>query len=55
MCRYDPSEAKFPICSADQARATLEVASKLHSGEPLRLTPCDLYPYLRGRTLWILG
>jgi hypothetical protein len=21
----------------------------------LRLTPCDLWPFLRGRTLWLLG
>ncbi|GBF96537.1 hypothetical protein Rsub_09120 [Raphidocelis subcapitata] len=55
MCRYDPSAVKFPVCSADQAKASLELATKLHGGEPLRLSPCDLYPYLRGRTLWILG
>ena len=21
----------------------------------LRMTPCDLWPFLRGRTLWLLG
>ena len=23
--------------------------------ELLELTPCDLYPFIRGRTLWLIG
>ena len=48
MTKYggkDPCEQ--PSCRAEEgAEGAREV---------LQLTPCDLWPYLRGRTLWLVG
>eukprot|EP00775_Hariotina_reticulata_P004106 gene4106-4352_t len=32
-----------------------ELAKSLNGGEALRLSPCDLIPFIRGRTLWLVG
>ncbi|KIZ02893.1 hypothetical protein MNEG_5069 [Monoraphidium neglectum] len=61
---YMPSQApgspwftvKKPLdCTADQTAAAQLLANRAEGGAPLRLSPCDLYPYLRGRTLWLIG
>jgi hypothetical protein len=54
-CNYDPGVAVFPSCSAEQLAINAKVMAQLHGGAPLKLQPCDLWPYLRGRTLWIIG
>ncbi|KIZ01068.1 hypothetical protein MNEG_6895 [Monoraphidium neglectum] len=46
---------RFGICNAKQRVAALDMARKLRDGGALELSPCDLWPYLRGRTLWLLG
>jgi hypothetical protein len=46
---------RFGICNAKQRVAALDMARKLRDGGALKLSPCDLWPYLRGRTLWLLG
>jgi len=43
------------VCSAEQRNASIALASKLYGGAPLALSPCDLYPYLTNRTLWLFG
>jgi hypothetical protein len=32
-----------------------DLAKNLGGGSILQLSPCDLVPYLRGRTLWLIG
>jgi hypothetical protein len=54
-CRYDPSQVRFPVCGSEQAQLGLTMAQQARGGEALQLAPCGLYPYLRGRTLWIMG
>jgi hypothetical protein len=43
------------MCDGSQAENAMKIARTLGGGEALRMTPCDLLPYLRGRTLWVLG
>jgi hypothetical protein len=43
-------------CSPDQiTRIIDEVGRHKDVREALRMTPCDLFQHLRGRTLWIIG
>lgn len=50
------SDSGWGTCSpAQAANAFATVGKSLGGGEAARMTPCDLLPYLRGRTLWILG
>lgn len=62
-CAYDEglSHTGAPICPAKE-QATLmahysarAAAGDAWAGNMLRVTPCDLWPFLRGRTLWLLG
>lgn len=54
-CAFN-SESGWGVCNEQQARNALDkVGRSLGGGEALRMTPCDLLPYLRGRTLWLLG
>lgn len=50
------ADSGWGTCSpAQAANAFATVGKSLGGGEAARMTPCDLLPYLRGRTLWILG
>lgn len=55
QCRCPTWSWDFGVCSEQQRAETLSIAEKLNGGAPMRLSPCDLYPYLRGRTLWLIG
>jgi len=55
QCKYDPNVARFPTCSTEQFALGFNMAQQLHGGAAMQLAPCELYPYLRNRTLWILG
>ncbi|KAI8471073.1 MAG: hypothetical protein J3K34DRAFT_244030 [Monoraphidium minutum] len=54
-CRMQTSSNEFGVCDDAQRAVGLGVARKIKGGAPLRLSPCDLFPYLRGRTLWLMG
>ncbi len=62
-CAYDSelSHTGAPICpAAEQATLLAHFAGRAGAGDAwaanmLRMTPCDLWPFLRGRTLWLLG
>ncbi|KIY98626.1 hypothetical protein MNEG_9339 [Monoraphidium neglectum] len=54
-CQNNPAWVKFAVCSQEQRAAGLRVAQQLRGGAALGVAPCDLWPYLRGRTLWLLG
>jgi hypothetical protein len=43
------------MCDSSQAENALKVGRTLGGGAAMSMTPCDILPYLRGRTLWILG
>jgi hypothetical protein len=43
------------VCSPLQRATALQMARALYGGAALQMQPCDLYPYLRGRTLWLIG
>ena len=38
---------EFPVCRAK--------VGAVGAKDLLELTPCDLFPYIRGRTLWLVG
>lgn len=48
-------ESGWGVCTPQQAANALKIGMTLGGGAAATLTPCDLLPYLRGRTLWILG
>ncbi|KAF6252526.1 hypothetical protein COO60DRAFT_1552723, partial [Scenedesmus sp. NREL 46B-D3] len=43
------------ICSAQQTGFVKSTLRLKQGPEMLQLTPCDLWPHLRGRTLWVIG
>jgi hypothetical protein len=43
------------LCSAQQTGFIESTLRLKHGAEMLQLTPCDLWPHLRGRTLWVIG
>ncbi|KAF6252248.1 hypothetical protein COO60DRAFT_544594 [Scenedesmus sp. NREL 46B-D3] len=55
VCAFNPNGTVWGVCTAHQARNSFEFAKKLGGGSILQLSPCDLVPYLRGRTLWLIG
>ncbi|KAK9825923.1 hypothetical protein WJX81_007164 [Elliptochloris bilobata] len=58
MCLY---ESHGPVCPrTDQERLTRDFVERAEAGDTgardlLRTTPCDLFPFLRGRTTWLIG
>ncbi|KAI8471062.1 MAG: hypothetical protein J3K34DRAFT_458522 [Monoraphidium minutum] len=55
MCKMPTSSQAFGVCGDAQRDAGLRIAERLRGGEAFRLSPCDLWTYLRGRTLWLIG
>lgn len=53
-CSMKPGSA-WDVCTGGQAKENKALAATLGGGAALRLAPCNLMAYLRGRTLWILG
>jgi hypothetical protein len=54
-CKFTANTQEFGVCNDTQRAAGLELAKQLHGGAALRMSPCDLYAYIKGRTLWLLG
>ncbi|WIA44222.1 hypothetical protein OEZ86_010534 [Tetradesmus obliquus] len=53
-CSFN-SEQTWGVCNQEQRRHSLEYARTLGNGDILRLTPCHVLKFLRGRTLWLIG
>jgi hypothetical protein len=49
------AQDQYGMCDSSQIANNMNVARTLGGGGALNLSPCDILPYLRGRTLWILG
>jgi hypothetical protein len=49
------SQDHWGMCDSSQAENALKIGRTLGGGAAMSMTPCDILPYLRGRTLWILG
>jgi hypothetical protein len=41
--------------AAAATAAAADVAKTLSGGAILGMSPCDIMPYLQGRTLWLIG
>jgi hypothetical protein len=54
-CKLPTSSTSFGVCNEEQRSAGLAVAQKLYGGDALAASPCDLWPFIRGRTLWLIG
>eukprot|EP00884_Botryococcus_braunii_P017736 jgi/Botrbrau1/4646/Bobra.33_2s0017.1 len=60
-CYFSGSREDNSICPADSRKLLLEyLVGRAEAGAPgyaemLSMTPCDLFPLFRGRTLWIIG
>jgi hypothetical protein len=48
-------ESGWGVCTPQQAANAMKIGRTLGGGGALKLAPCDIVPFLRGRTLWILG
>jgi hypothetical protein len=49
------AQDQWGMCDSSQIANNMNVARSLGGGGAMNLSPCDILPYLRGRTLWILG
>lgn len=55
------SHVQGPVCAEwEQKKVMKQLVERATAGSPgmqemLTLTPCDLWPWLRGRTLWLVG
>ena len=52
---YRPFQHTAHLCSTEQHQAIIAYLFQRNFTEYLDFTPCDMWPFLRGRTLWILG
>lgn len=44
------------LCNASTVDAAIDRAlAQDNAGDLLTMTPCDLWPYMRGRTTWVIG
>jgi len=54
-CKFPAASSSFGFCNEEQRAAGRSVAEQLHGGAPMKMSPCDIFPYIRGRTLWLIG
>uniref|UniRef100_A0A383VEF6 Uncharacterized protein n=1 Tax=Tetradesmus obliquus TaxID=3088 RepID=A0A383VEF6_TETOB len=54
-CQWDRHGSVWGVCSPQQAARSLAFAKTLGGGSILGMSPCDIMPYLQGRTLWLIG
>ena len=59
FCGFKPNATRLnfwdeQICASETASRAVHYAAKWER-DALQLTPCDLFKYLKGRTLWIIG
>jgi hypothetical protein len=60
FCSFQPlGKSRYydmQLCSSSTVEAVVNGALKQdNAADLLTLTPCDLWPYLKGRTTWIIG
>jgi hypothetical protein len=58
FCGWKATGLKFydlQLCSANITKAVVEEALQRDDPGPLTMTPCDMWYYMRGRTMWIVG
>jgi len=54
-CRFDPNQGQWGVCTWEQRQQSLPYLEAAGRGAALNMKPCDIWPYIRGRTLWIIG
>jgi hypothetical protein len=58
-CNFTPRQGSSLVntemCTEEQVQGVISLLRSLDKEEILSFTPCDLWPYLRGRTLWLIG
>eukprot|EP00879_Flechtneria_rotunda_P032983 GHRR01036490.1.p1 GENE.GHRR01036490.1~~GHRR01036490.1.p1 ORF type:complete len:270 (+),score=41.93 GHRR01036490.1:450-1259(+) len=55
-CKLDPtSKIAWGLCETWQRPRILQEAMKIDNGALMQFGPCDMYPYLGNRTLWLIG
>ena len=54
-CRHWRFQHTSHMCSAEKIDSLKDFLIQQDMWGPLLVTPCELWPYIRGRTLWILG
>ncbi|KAF6266055.1 hypothetical protein COO60DRAFT_640959 [Scenedesmus sp. NREL 46B-D3] len=53
-CEFRPGSA-WGVCTTAQTKHSYDLVKTLGGGSILDLSPCDILPYLRGRTTWLIG
>ena len=59
-CAYAPHADRRVCPHEDQERLLQHFLDRADNGSAwaanmLRMTPCDLWPFIKGRTLWVMG
>lgn len=55
VCKFKSYMTDAKDCTAEQTQATIQLAQREVGNAPMELSPCDMYPLLRGRTMWLIG
>lgn len=54
-CRLREFQHTAHLCSKEQINRLTTLLMRQEMWAALLFTPCELWPYIRGRTLWIMG
>lgn len=55
FCRFDNTLPGNPACGADRKKWLIDGFLERGFHDILTITPCDLFPLVRGRTIWVVG
>jgi hypothetical protein len=54
-CQFNASSDTWGVCTEEQRQNNLPFLRNAANGGIVSLKPCELWSYLRGRTLWLMG
>ena len=57
FCKFDRGGwSNHPqLCQSADAQQNIKIIGQARNNPVLPLKPCDLFPYIRGRTVWLVG
>ena len=55
FCKYDNALPGNPACGADRKKWLIDGFLERGFHDILTITPCDLFPLVKGRTIWVVG
>lgn len=55
FCKFDNALPGNPACGADRKKWLIDGFLERGFHDILTITPCDLFPLVKGRTIWVVG